>query len=159
MADTDFLASALGDPKVRATALRLARHLGSRDPEDVVQEAAERALRYRGTLRSGAPIEPWLMRIVSRVAIDAHRRVETIPVDDTSHFDRAARPDFFQTYALHDAVATLPESQRRLVVLHDFYGFKTHEIASDDGVNHSTVKTRLRRARLALRSALTEQVA
>jgi len=159
VADTDLLMSALGNAKVRATALRLARHLGSRDPEDAVQEAAERALRYRGTLRSGAPVEPWFMRIVERVVMDSHRRVGAIPIDDITVFDRAARADFFQKYALHDAVATLPESQRRLVVLHHFYGLEIREIASDDGVNHNTVKTRLRRARLALRSALAERVA
>jgi DNA-directed RNA polymerase specialized sigma24 family protein len=44
-------------------------------------------------------------------------------------------------------------------VLHDLDGLTTREIASLDGIPHSTVRTRLRRARFALRVALEEVVA
>jgi DNA-directed RNA polymerase specialized sigma24 family protein len=55
---------------------------------------------------------------------------------------------------LREAIDALPATQRRLVVLHDLGGYTTGDIATRDQVPHSTVRTRLRRARLALRSSL-----
>jgi len=154
----------LADPTVRAAAMRRALRLVQTraDAEDAVQEATVRALRYRGSLRPGSPGAPWFLRIVSRVSLDiVSRRARVQPVSWVESFDQASRPllDFEQSYTLHAAVEALPSSQRRVVVLHDLDGLTTREIASLDGVPHSTVRTRLRRARLALRIALEPVVA
>jgi RNA polymerase sigma-70 factor (ECF subfamily) len=156
-AETMFLA----DPKVRAVAMRRALRLVRMpaDAEDAVQEATVRALRYRGSLRAESTGIPWFLQIVSRVSLDiVSRRARFQPV---SWVAPVSWPlvDFEQSYTVHAAVEALPSSQRRVVVLHDLDGLTTREIASLDGVPHSTVRTRLRRARLALRSALEPVVA
>jgi RNA polymerase sigma-70 factor, ECF subfamily len=140
----------LTDPAVRAAALRRAMRLvrTRADAEDAVQEATVRALRYRASFLPGAAGTPWFLQIVSRVSLAG-----ALPRDPRG--EPAPTPvDFEQSYALHAAIDALPPSQRRVVVLHDLDGLTTREIAALDGVPHSTVRTRLRRARLALRVAL-----
>jgi RNA polymerase sigma-70 factor (ECF subfamily) len=153
----------LADPTVRAAAMRRALRLvrTRADAEDAVQEATVRALRYRGSLRPGSPGAPWFLQIVSRISLDiVSRRARVEPVSRVEPFAQASLAlDFEQSFTLHAAVEALPSSQRRVVVLHDLDGLTTREIASLDGVPHSTVRTRLRRARLALRVALETVVA
>jgi RNA polymerase sigma factor (sigma-70 family) len=153
----------LVDPAVRAAAIRRAQRLlrTRADAEDAVQEATLRALRYRGSLQPGSSGARWFLAIVARVSLDivARRsRLELLPLEP---FARASTPllDFEQSYTVHTAVEALPSSQRRVVELHDLDGFTTREIASLDGVPHSTIRTRLRRARIALRLALEEVAA
>ena len=154
----------LAEPTVRAAAMRRAlRVVRTRaDAEDAVQEAMARALRYRGSFRPGSSGRPWFLKIVSRVSLDivSHRaRVEPVPWVERIEQDRGPALDFEQAYTVHAAVDALPPNQRRVVMLHDLNGLTTREIASLDGVPHSTVRTRLRRARLALRLALEEVTA
>ena len=56
--------------------------------------------------------------------------------------------------ALEHAVDALPESFREVYVLRDVQGWSTEETAEGLGLEVATVKTRLHRARLALREAL-----
>jgi RNA polymerase sigma-70 factor (ECF subfamily) len=51
--------------------------LGSlQDAEDAVQETLLRAWRYRGSLKEGAPLRPWLYRVATNVCLDAIARDE-----------------------------------------------------------------------------------
>ena len=150
----------LADPAVQAAAMRRALRVlrRSADAEDAVQEAAVRALRYRRSLRSGAPGAPWFLQIVSRVSLDMVSERATRPLAAVESLERrgAPAPDLEGSWTVRDAVRALPVSQRRVVELHDFAGYKTREIASLDGVPHSTVRSHLRRARRSLRSSLAE---
>ena len=154
----------LADPTVRAAAIRRALRLvrSRADAEDAVQEAMVRALRYRASLRPGSSGAPWFLRIVTRIALDmvaSGARLE--PVARLESLAEPSTPllDLERSHTVHAAVDALPSNQRRVVVLHDLDGLTTREIASLDGVPHSTVRTRLRRGRLALRLALGEAVA
>src|SRR6188508_3848194 len=51
------------------------RMLGSlHDAEDAVQGALLRAWRYRGSLKDGAPLRPWLYRVATNSCFDAIAR-------------------------------------------------------------------------------------
>jgi RNA polymerase sigma-70 factor (ECF subfamily) len=53
------------------------RMLGSlQDAEDAVQETSLRAWRYRGSLKEGAPLRPWLYRVATNACLDAIARDE-----------------------------------------------------------------------------------
>jgi DNA-directed RNA polymerase specialized sigma24 family protein len=52
---------------------------------------------------------------------------------------------------------TVPEEQRRAVVLAAFFGRTAREISEIDGIPLGTAKTRIRSAMLKLRAALTTQ--
>ena len=142
----------------RARLVQRARRLvGAVDAEDVVQDAFERALRAR-TVRAGSDPLPWLNRITRNVAYDRLRsRARTIqrqiPAVDTASAERSVvRRETIGE--LGRALLSLPAVQCRTIVLHDVQGYSNAEIATLDHVPYHTVRTRLNRARRALRIAL-----
>ena len=152
VADDRFLLSS------RDGLVRRARTIvGPADAEDVVQDAFERALRAR-TVRSDGDPRPWLNRIARNVAYDAlrarARALTFVPHHaDAESADRAVlRKE--AVAELGGVLDMLPAVQRRTIVLHDVEGYSNHEIASLDGVLYQTVRTRLFRARRAMRDAL-----
>ena len=161
----DF-ASRLADelPRLTRLALRLAR-----DParaEDLVQEAALRAWSKQDQLRAGAPIAPWLDRILVNLAIDRSRarrdQVDLADVEDRWRDDDytvdpvqvMARAE--QREDLEDALARLPVGYRTVVVLHDAAGMTSPAIADALDLGLPATKQRLRRGRMMLVSALAE---
>jgi RNA polymerase sigma-70 factor, ECF subfamily len=130
------------------------------DAEDVVQESAARAWDARTRLRPGADPAPWLQAIVTRVAIDfirKTRRDENVVYADFSAHHPSAEERLVQSEAVaavSGAAARLATVQRRVLFLHDYAGFTSHEIAHLDGVPYHTVRTRLRRARESVRHHL-----
>jgi len=138
--------------------VRRARYLvGPADAEDVVQDAFERALRAR-TIRADGDPRPWLNRITRNVAYDTlkSRARATVLAPAPPNAESAERTVLRHESAteLGGALQTLPAVQRRTIVLHDLEGYSNHEIASLDGVSYQTVRTRLFRARRAMRDAL-----
>jgi RNA polymerase sigma-70 factor (ECF subfamily) len=59
---------------------------------------------------------------------------------------------------IQNAINSLPEEQNRVVVLRDIEGLSYQEIADITGLNLGTVKSRLARGRLALRSKLKGRI-
>jgi RNA polymerase sigma-70 factor, ECF subfamily len=142
----------------RAGLLQRARSLvGFADAEDVVQDAFERAWRTR-TLRPGTDPRPWLNRITRNAAFDVlEARKRTPPAAGEPDAAESAERTVMRREAAADldgALRTLPSTLRRTIVLHDFDGYSSREIAQLDGVAYHTVRTRLFRARQAMRAAL-----
>jgi RNA polymerase sigma-70 factor (ECF subfamily) len=143
----------------RARLVRRARSLvGPADAEDVVQDAFERALRAR-TVRTDGDPRPWLNRITRNVAFDAlktrARAAALTPASDLAAESAEGTVVRREAVAeLDDALQALTPLLRRTIVLHDVQGYTNSEIASLDGVPYQTVRTRLFRARRALRDVL-----
>ena len=126
--------------------------------DDVVQDAALRALSYFGSFRGG-DARAWLMRIVRNVAYDAvaARRL-AVPVPDEildAIPDAAAGPEAGVAASesaawLHRAVATLPDELRECLILRELEAFSYKEIAHITDVPIGTVMSRLWRARQIL---------
>jgi len=149
------------EDSLRSNRRRLLRNayriVGSTDAEDVVQDTFERAWRTT-TLRANSDLGPWLNRIARNVAFDVlRRRGRTIEPYGPRYDVESAETSLLrrETAATIDvALATLPRDQRRAIVLHDVAGYSSREIAQIDGIGHNTVRTRLFRARRAMRRAL-----
>jgi RNA polymerase sigma factor (sigma-70 family) len=135
-----------------------------RDPdlaEEVAQETFVRAWRHAATYdaRRGR-VPAWLLTIARNLAIDRARLRSPTPVDpeviaselDLAHQD--APVDLAERERMRHAVATLPDDQRRAVVLAMYAGRTAREISELDGVPLGTVKTRIRAAMLKLRETL-----
>lgn len=147
---------------------RLAIHLVHEPSlaEELAQEAALRAWSRRAQLRPGAPIGPWLNRILVNLAIDrsrAHKDELTIPdiEDRWSDDDYTVDPERVIARAdlrdeLEDALVRLPAGYRAVVVLHDAVGWTAAEIAHSLRIGLPATKQRLRRARMMLVTALAE---
>lgn len=150
--------------------VRLALHL-TRDPaaaEELAQDAALRAWSRRRQLRDGAPIGPWLNRIIVNLVIDrarARRDVHELAVADIEERwhddDYSVDPERVMARAelrdeLEDALGRLPAGYRTVVVLHDAVGWPVSAIADALRIGLPAAKQRLRRGRMMLVSALAE---
>jgi RNA polymerase sigma-70 factor (ECF subfamily) len=149
---------------------RLARHLAGndRDAEDLVQETYVRALDALDRFAPGTDLKAWLMRILRNVHVSAWRRsrrgprpLDVVEADDAAPAqDAFARGDLAleQMRAvvgseIEAALAALGPDARTLVLLH-LEGLTDREMADVMGWPVGTVKSRLSRARAALREEL-----
>jgi RNA polymerase sigma-70 factor (ECF subfamily) len=162
-------------PFVFNLALRIT---GSREEaEDCVQEAFLRAFSSLRKFREEAAFSTWLYRVAVNVANDASRRLKRLPLRESelARTDDDASPELDRLGAQAErttespeasavevqrrevvvaAVRALPEHHRAVVVLYDFQGLSYEEIGRVLGVQVGTVKSRLNRARLALKELL-----
>jgi RNA polymerase sigma-70 factor (ECF subfamily) len=139
------------------------------DAEDVVQDAAVRALRFRTTFRGDSP-RAWLLTIIRHTWYDrlARRaaRPQTTEYDDMTdaRADDRLSPEALlaqrQTIErVRHAVDALPAEFREVIVLRELEGLSYKEIAAVVDAPIGTVMSRLARARdrlLALLSAAVE---
>lgn len=128
--------------------------------EEAAQEAFVRAWRYSKAFdpKRGA-VAAWLLTIARNVSIDM---LPTRPVDPIEPEvllalegkNRDAHDEdslFLETEAVRKALAKLPESQKRVLILAVLYGFTAREISEMDTVPLGTVKTRIRAGMMKLR--------
>ena len=121
--------------------------------EDVAAEAFARLWSRWGQIRgddhAGGFVFKTAMRLCGK---ELRRRARRAPVG------RAGPDEMQRALERHDvgrALATLPVRQRQAVVLRDWAGFETSEVALILGMKDSTVRVHLARARERLREALT----
>jgi RNA polymerase sigma-70 factor (ECF subfamily) len=135
--------------------VQLYAYFGDRqEAQDVVQEAFCRALaRWPRLARYDDPVA-WVRRVAWNLATSGRRRARTalrvLRREQVAHVD-GPRPD---RIALVTALAALPRSQRRAVVLHYLADLPVDEIADREGVAVGTVKSWLHRGRAALAAQL-----
>lgn len=133
---------------------------------DMAQEALITAYRKLDTYQGGN-FGAWLRRIVTNRCYDElrkHKRQPTLSLDDGGRDgipipDRSPSPervvqDNELQRAIQDCIASLSAEQRLVLVLSDVNGMAYQEIADQEGVQLGTVKSRLSRARLAMRQCL-----
>jgi RNA polymerase sigma-70 factor (ECF subfamily) len=141
------------------------------DAEDLLQETYLRAYCGFPQFQSGTNLRSWLSRILRNTFITGYRRRRREPktVCDggfwyTNGGQRNVEPSAETTVIeslpdeeLRDALASLPEPYRHVVLLFDVEGFSYKEIAQMVGVPIGTVTSRLHRARRALRTRMRPQ--
>ncbi len=154
------------------------RITGSTDEaQDCAQEAFVRAFSAIAKFRGEAAFSTWLYRVTVNAANDAVRRLKSRPAletemartgtDDpapeveTLSASATALEQFDDEIARRQkrdvvlsAIRSLPEHHRTVIVLYDLQGLSYDEVAGVVGVHVGTVKSRLNRARLALKERL-----
>jgi RNA polymerase sigma-70 factor (ECF subfamily) len=160
----------------RRPLLAVARRVLRTDDEadDAVQDALLSAVRSSERFEERAQMGTWLHRIVLNAALmrlrARRRRPEVAMTDMLPRFlddGRHAAPvhgwhvplehtiERAETRArVRAAIARLPERYRDVIVLRDIRELDTEETAAVLGISAATVKTRLHRARQALRTLL-----
>jgi len=135
--------------------------------EDVVQETMIKAWRSMEGFRGDSSTRTWVLRIAHNTAVDAlRRRRERVvaPEDLRRDGDATTMDDPARRFAgredvgvLRDALASLDELSRTIVVLRELEGLSYQDIARTLEVPVTTVKTRLLRARRALGAAVMDE--
>jgi RNA polymerase sigma-70 factor (ECF subfamily) len=179
--DDSLLAGfALGDPEAAATFIRrhqrrvygLAESMlhDAALAEDVAQEAFVRAWRHAPAYdaRRG-PVLTWLLAITRNLAIDAIRLRRPQPMDPDvigqldvqaggpGGFPEAAAETNAAVRELREAIDSLPEEQRRALLLAALCGRTAREISDAEGIALGTAKTRIRAGLLKVRSSVSNK--
>lgn len=131
--------------------------------EDLVQETFARCMAGAHGFTPGTSLKAWLFRILRNVFLDQKRREHKSPVRDELDAEIALEQsgethDFLRgivAVEIEAAMRALPEPQRSVVLL-DLEGFSESEMADVLGCAPGTIKSRLARARAALRVLLKE---
>jgi RNA polymerase sigma-70 factor (ECF subfamily) len=142
------------------------------DASDVVVEAFVRAFQGLHTFRGDANFSTWLHRVVVNTFLDMRKRQKgrqhlsleeqieldgdslTRQIEDTSPGPQELVEEKEREQVLQQAIAQLSPDRRILIVLYHFENLSYDEIAQMLNLPVGTVKSRLNRARLALREIL-----
>ncbi len=126
------------------------------DAQDVVQTAFEKLWVNRQQVEA-AKAKSYLFAIAYHQMIDHLRKVKRINYKEElpeTAMGTENQPSSYLKKTLEEALATLTETQRNLVMLKDYEGYNYAEIGEIMGLNESQVKVYLHRARLHLRNYL-----
>lgn len=160
----------LYEKRVYAVALRSS---GSpEDAADITQEVFLRAWRSIESFRGDSGFSTWLFRITMNLCVDfarhKHAQPQTQPLVIGEEDSERPIPDTAPTPEEHldnrelgrelaAALDEVSEEHRRIVLLRDVSGLSYTEIAEVLEISEGTVKSRLSRARIALRTILQKR--
>jgi len=154
----------------------------SADAEEIAQDVFLQLVRKGAEFEGRAAVASWIYRVTTNVALNKRRgkrrEVETSLEDCLPAFeadghrsgpraflvaDWSARPDAEllsgeMRRVLEEAIGVLPEHYRAVLILRDVEELSNEEVAASVGDSVSAVKTRLHRARMALREILTRRL-
>jgi len=134
--------------------------------EDAAQEAFIRAWVKLPSFHIDSSLRNWLCRIAINAALDVLRRktdgasdeIEIQSLPDKSPNPEALLIEKEQAASLQQAMKSLPEASRSVLVLREFSGLSYEEIGTVLEIPIGTVMSRLNYARNRLRGLLTEQM-
>ncbi len=125
--------------------------------EELVQESFWQVWRKAEQYTGGGPVGAWLCRIGRNKALDHLRRLKARPQaaeGDPEALEQVATPASHQVEAevsriwdrqhLQEALAAIPDEQRRCLEMAYFDGKSQREIAEETGTPIGTIKTRVR---------------
>jgi RNA polymerase sigma-70 factor, ECF subfamily len=146
------------------------------DAEDVAQEAFLKAFRNLANFRGEAKFGTWLISIALNEARSRIRRNKTVRVDsldqepdEPGHISPALLRDWREIPSqvlergeirlmLQEAVASLPENYREVLLLRDVEELSTLEAATVLQISTASIKVRLHRARMMLQKNLAPKL-
>jgi len=146
------------------------RMIGDREEaHDIAQEAFVRAFGAIKGFRRGSSFSTWLYRVTTNACLDEIKRRRRRPAPATSLIGDDDPPQdppdpapgvekqaeaIERREIIRRAIAALPTHHRLPLVLYELQGCSYDEVAEITDTNVGTVKSRLNRARLALKQAL-----
>lgn len=157
----------LYEKKIFALCLRYTCH--RQDAEDVAQTTLLKLYRTLPQFAFRSSFATWVYQVTKNTCLDylrvKKRRQEHLSLEITENViedENTANPegqwiDKEAVLELRRFIERLPEEQRAVLVLRDVDGYHYQEIAEILGVTEGTVKSRLSRARLKVKTWLFEE--
>lgn len=137
------------------------------DAKDVMQEVLVSLVRALPSIRGDSSITTWAYTVARRACArqrrgarerelrEPHAALEHVAVSEDASPDPSREAERHEVEAaVRDAILLLPPSQREAIVLRDLEGVSAREAARVLRVSERALKSRLHRARLAVRDAL-----
>jgi len=172
--DSDAFAQLVEQNQNRIYSLALRMVGNPEDAADLAQEAFLSAWRGLEKFQGEAAFSTWLYRLTSNACIDFLRKEKrkraagtVLYLDDTEQGATLDLPDYDADphrqleqeevrSAITDCLAQLSPEHRKVLTLREVSGLSYAEIGEILGLEEGTVKSRIARARLALRKKLLE---
>ena len=134
--------------------------------QDAAQEAFIRAWLNLSTFRTGTSLRNWLYRIAVNAALDVMRRdlktsgadLETLAIPDSQAGPETALLQKEHALAVQQAILSLTEAGRAVLVLREYGGLSYQEISTTLDIPLGTVMSRLNYARNQLKQLLESQL-
>src|SRR5580700_3647733 len=128
------------------------------DASDMLQDAWLRIHRVRHTYRPGEPLLPWVYAIARRVRVDHYRKRQRItsretPADKLPELSAPAKEPN-RLLSFEELVASLPESQREVLVMLKVNDLSIEGVARAMSSTVGAVKQKAHRAYERLRTLL-----
>ena len=156
------------EPVFRLAYLLLGSDATAMEAEDVAQETFVRAFLKLEQFEDGRPLRPWLLAIAANLTRNRRRsrgrywaalqrwwqRVGQAETIEPAPVHRAGLDDQWQSELLWKAVQRLSQDHQQVVYLRYFLELSEEEMAATMGIAPGTVKSRLYRARQALRTMI-----
>jgi len=129
------------------------------EAEDVTQHVFTKLLttlpKYE---RREVPFAAWILRVARNVAVDHMRARRAVPCAEVRELEpQHETTSEDSSLALREALATLPDDQREVIVLRHVVGLSPGEIAGRLGKTEPSIHGLHHRGRGALRAVLTER--
>lgn len=121
------------------------------EAEDALQNVFVRLIRSEQEFRGSEHVKAWLIvtaKNICRDMLKSQWRQKRVDMEQLPEAEDESDEDSREIWSM---LMSLPEKLRLPVYLHYYEGYKTIEIAGMLGVNHATVRTRLRAAKKKLR--------
>lgn len=129
--------------------------------EDIVQETMLRAWRHDLVDGEGGSARAWLFTVARNLVVDGARSAQSRHEQVLDAVPERTEPDrtdaLFDAMLVTDALLTLSEDHRAVVIRAYYQRLSTAEIADELGIAQGTVKSRLHYGLRALRLALQER--
>lgn len=130
------------------------RHQAEDITQDVFAKLHKAIKRYE---ERAVPFAAWIMRVARNATLDHLRARRQIPVEEVRTADPGDQPlEYERRQCLKEALATLPEEQRKVLVLRHVAGLSPPEIAKRLGKTEGSIHGLHHRGRATLKAVLTE---
>jgi RNA polymerase sigma-70 factor (ECF subfamily) len=138
-----------------------------KNPDDVMDASQEAAIKiYTGIphvkLPEGGNLKAWICTVTARVCLDALRKRRPQTCELTEETLLTPLPSAEENAAANErvreilsAIDDLQEDHRMVIILRDMQGLSYDELSDALKISVGTVKSRLSRARLALKKSLS----
>jgi RNA polymerase sigma-70 factor (ECF subfamily) len=128
------------------------------EAEDITQNVfAKLMTAIRKYEERDVPFAAWILRVARNAALDHMRVRRAVPCEEVRTSDHGFdQIDFERNRALRDALASLPDDQREVLVLRHVSGLSPTEIGELVGKTESSIHGLHHRGRRALQDALVE---
>jgi RNA polymerase sigma-70 factor, ECF subfamily len=128
------------------------------DAEDITQNVFAKLMRSILKYEEReVPFAAWIMRVSRNAALDFLRAKRQIPVEEVRVDDHGVeRSNQERSQSLRDALASLPEEQRKVLVLRHIAGLSPGEIADRMGRSEGSIHGLHHRGRGSLKAALRD---
>lgn len=117
------------------------------DAMDIVQESAYKAIYNAGQVKNEKYIKTWICKIVIHASVDFMKKNQKeIPVEQLYEMDEPSVQDTYQDFDTMQALDSLEEREKAVVILRYFEDRKLEDIAIILDENINTIKSILYRS-------------